>query len=201
MQLDIAHPRQVDEYLALEWVASEPYTRFVYGEADPARAAHRYLFFEEKCEFAPPFARVVVADGRVTAVAAWLSGADLRERRLRGAVALAKGGFFRNDPSLRSRMRSAATTLLEPETADLYLSRLAVHQEARGRGLGRRLLAQCEEEGRRRSCRRVVLEVSPVHQAAAALYAGAGFEELDSRWVSDPDTGRELSYRHLAKLL
>lgn len=201
MRLDRRDPRLVEQYLALESVASEPYTRFVYGEACASKAAHGYLFSEETCEFGSPFARVVEVDGRVAAAAAWLTGAELRENRLRGAVALARGGFFRSDPDLRSRMQLAATTLLEPEGDDLYLSRLAVRQDARGRGLGRQLLAECEQDARHRPCQRVVLEVSPLHQAAAALYADAGFEELDYRSVRDADTGRELSYRHLAKRL
>lgn len=198
---DLVKEEDVDSYLALELVSSEPYTRFVYDDATLAAAAHRYLFSEGSAEFAAPHAQVRMVDGRVVAAAAWLSGSDLRKSRLRSAVVLTKGGFFRQDPDLRRRMQLAAGCLREPQRDDFYLSRLAVDEGARGGGLATRLLADFETEARRQGRSRLVLEVSPRHEAARALYSRVGFEEIDSRQVTDPDTSRELHYIHMAKPL
>lgn len=190
---------QVESYLALELVASEPYSRFVYDDETVAAAAHRHLFATGVGEFAAPHAKVLVVDDMVLGVAAWLSGANLRDSRLRAAVALTKGGFFRDDPDLRRRMRLAAEALMVPRLEDLYLSRLAVDLDARGRGIGVRLVSEFESDAHRQVCRRLVLEVSPEHEAARALYDRAGFVEIDSRKVSDPETQRELRYIHMAR--
>jgi GNAT superfamily N-acetyltransferase len=55
------------------------------------------------------------------------------------------------------------------------LKRMYVVPEARGQGLGRRLLGALEDEARRRGYRGVVLETGVVHEAALALYRGAGY--------------------------
>lgn len=198
-QTVLCGPDHADEYLSLEYLASEPYTRFVYGSEDAARAAHHYLFSQRLCEFAPPFGRLLVAGERLAAMASWLTGEELQRIRLRAAVALARGGFFRHDVDLRRRTQLAATTLVLPQPHDLYLSRLAVARHARGRGLAQRLLSEFESDARRRGCKRLVFEVSPVHAAAGALYRGAGFIEIGSHEVVDPVTGRELAYYIMSK--
>jgi len=53
-----------------------------------------------------------------------------------------------------------------------------VHPEARGRGLGKRLLATIERRLAREGCLRVVLQVHVDNRAAIALYEGAGYERL-----------------------
>jgi hypothetical protein len=54
----------VEDYLALELAASEPYT-FVYGDAQLAAAVHHYLFSHGAGEFARPNARVLLVGGAV----------------------------------------------------------------------------------------------------------------------------------------
>ncbi|MDW8480087.1 MAG: GNAT family N-acetyltransferase [Xanthomonadales bacterium] len=52
---------------------------------------------------------------------------------------------------------------------------MAVAEVARGRGIGRRLLARCEREARRAGRHRLVLEVRADNRAARALYEQAGY--------------------------
>ncbi|MDQ3034221.1 MAG: GNAT family N-acetyltransferase [Myxococcota bacterium] len=189
------------EYLELEHEASSPYTRFVYAGPDEARATHRYLYAERACEFGPPFAQVLLDPEGVVAAAALLAEAELTRSRFQAALSLGRVGLFRDDVALQRRMAAASGTLLRPEPADLYVSRFAVAERARGRGVGRRLLSQCEAVARRRGCRRLVLEVSTEHEAALSLYLRAGFDEIGRRRAEDAATGRELVYLHLAKRL
>jgi len=55
---------------------------------------------------------------------------------------------------------------------------IAVDQGARGRGLGRRLVAAAEELARRRGAARLRLEVRADNDAAIALYRGLGFHDF-----------------------
>ena len=59
---------------------------------------------------------------------------------------------------------------------DLYL-----REEARGRGLGRRLMDSCEEHARALGCGRLTLEVAVENDAARGLYRSLGFEIPEER--------------------
>jgi ribosomal protein S18 acetylase RimI-like enzyme len=90
---------------------------------------------------------------------------------------------------------------MKPVDDDLYVSRIATAAAARGQGLGRLMLEAAEREARARGCRRLALEVAPESEAALRLYHSQGFERVDAREVSDPATGRGLTYLHMVKPL
>jgi GNAT superfamily N-acetyltransferase len=69
-----------------------------------------------------------------------------------------------------------AVRSLTAEIAEL--KRMYVAPEARGRGLGARLVAALEEEARRLGVRRLVLETGDRQLAAIALYTRAGFARI-----------------------
>lgn len=58
---------------------------------------------------------------------------------------------------------------------DLYVRSMAVLPEARGLGVGRRLLAEVDAYARAQGHRRLTLSSTPFLDAALALYASAGF--------------------------
>ena len=60
----------------------------------------------------------------------------------------------------------------------LNLHDLAVVPEARGRGVGRRLLAAVEARARELSCCKLTLEVKEGNARARSLYASAGFGDF-----------------------
>ena len=95
----------------------------------------------------------------------------------------------------------AALTLAEPDSHDLYLSRIAVEPAARGRGYGSFLLRWVAEEGRARGLARIVLEVSPASPGSEGFYRANGFVELARKAVEDSETKRRLEYVHLGKEL
>ncbi|MFA5862270.1 MAG: N-acetyltransferase [Candidatus Thermoplasmatota archaeon] len=53
-----------------------------------------------------------------------------------------------------------------------------VHPKARGQGLGRRLMEECEKRLSALGMQRVVLEVNVENAAAIALYEACGYERL-----------------------
>ncbi|MCC6847219.1 MAG: GNAT family N-acetyltransferase [Deltaproteobacteria bacterium] len=70
---------------------------------------------------------------------------------------------------------------------------LAVVHEARGRGVGRALLAAVEDRARARGCCKLTLEVLEENRPARALYARVGFGDVAG--------GDSASTRFLAKAL
>jgi DNA-binding MarR family transcriptional regulator/GNAT superfamily N-acetyltransferase len=60
-----------------------------------------------------------------------------------------------------------------------YIKRMWVAPEARGLGVGRRLLAELEDHARRRGADVVHLETNKTLREAAALYRSAGYVEVD----------------------
>jgi putative acetyltransferase len=59
------------------------------------------------------------------------------------------------------------------------IKRMYVRPGARSGGVGRRILERLEAEARRRGARALVLEMGSDQPAAAALYRGAGFTEIE----------------------
>jgi GNAT superfamily N-acetyltransferase len=70
------------------------------------------------------------------------------------------------------------------------LKRMYVLPEARGRGLGRRVLVELEAEAKRLGYRALVLETGDLQEAALGLYVSAGFERIP---CYPPYDSRELS--------
>jgi ribosomal protein S18 acetylase RimI-like enzyme len=60
-----------------------------------------------------------------------------------------------------------------------YIKRMWVAPEARGLGVGRRLLAELEDQARRRGAEVVSLETNKTLREAASLYRSAGYVEVE----------------------
>ncbi|HEY1813796.1 MAG TPA: GNAT family N-acetyltransferase [Kofleriaceae bacterium] len=199
--MNFAEPASyVDEYLRLEALASEPYSAFVYESAQEARTIARFCFDAGVGECVPPHGRVVIGeDGAVLGVIAFLDGADLKTARTSAAMCLLRGAKIDPDGPVRERMWLASETLLDVDPDDLYLSRIAVAEASRGRGIASWLMNAYEQSARAAAKRRLVLEVSPRHVDAIALYSRCGFELTRAVEAYDPSSHRTLSYRHMVK--
>jgi len=191
--------RDLESYLNLEQLAAAPYCDFVYGDPKVAHRVHRALLVAGAGEFASPHGKLAVAaDGSVLGmVAGPLRGKRLAQARLAAAAWLRNLPEFVADPGIRARMSLARGALLAVGDDDAYLSRIAVAENARGRGIGRALLQRFEEDARASGARRAVLEVAPQHTRALDLYRRSGFTERTFCEVADPSTGRSLGYHHL----
>ena len=190
----------VDAVLDLEYSASEPYSSFVYDSPQHARDIARFLLTQGIGEVAN--ASVALADdGAVLGMIGMLDGAELRSARTAAAVALVRGRKIDPHGTVRDRLRLAADTMIAVEPTDFYLSRIAVSAGSRRAGVARRLMRKLEDAARQRGSARIVLEVSPVHVAACAMYASCGYRVFAEAETIDPSSGRELTYQHLERLL
>ena len=81
-----------------------------------------------------------------------------------------------------------AVRLIDADTGEL--KRMYMAPIARGKGLGRRLVAALEAGARALGAKRLVLETGIRQQAALALYRGAGFQEIPlyGEYCLSPDT-------------
>jgi len=190
-----------DTFLDLERHASEPYNRFTYQDDEEFEMVRRFLFEHGLCEFCPPFGRVLVEEGRVIAMIAFLPAEDLSRCRVLAALAISRLDYFRQRTKVLQRIRLASTTLIRPKNGDFYLARIAVVKTLGQRGIGRYLLGLCEAEARKLGSRRVVLEVDPHNEAAVSLYRRESFQDGDIHSVTDSDSGRSLEYLHMTKVL
>lgn len=98
-----------------------------------------------------------------------------------------------NEPGVGLRLahseRRDAGARLAPSGFALYrvaadeaeLLTVSVEPRARRAGLGRALLAACEDGARKVGARRLFLEVGAANAAARALYEGAGYAEAGRR--------------------
>lgn len=189
-----------DDLIRLELMASLPYAQFVYGSIQEAERVDRMLLESGTAEFGPPFARILLAAGRPAGMIAVLSFAELVRARLGAAMTLRRAGVITPGSEREVAVRSAAATLWSVEPDDLYLSRLAVAPEARGRKLGSVLLAEVERSARQRACRRIVLEVASGNRPAVKLYESAGFVPGEIR-AAEHEGRPRLEYLHMAKAI
>jgi ribosomal protein S18 acetylase RimI-like enzyme len=189
----------VEELLELEFLASQPYSSFVYDTEAEAKAIARYLVEAGVGEVAS--AQVVFDQETVAGVISFMDGTELRATRTAAAMSLVRGRKIDPRGDVRERMLLAAETLIDVGEADLYLSRIAVDQPTRRRGTATWMMNEYEDAGRRRGKGRLVLEVSPTHEAALRLYERCGFEPIGERTIQDPASGRTLTYRHMSKAL
>jgi GNAT superfamily N-acetyltransferase len=67
--------------------------------------------------------------------------------------------------------------LLEHDGRQGRLLALVVDESCRGQGLGRRLVAEVEQEARRLGCRAMEVTSSRVREAAHSFYRGLGYED------------------------
>jgi ribosomal protein S18 acetylase RimI-like enzyme len=68
-----------------------------------------------------------------------------------------------------------------PPLAAFYIDALATDPDLRRRGAARALLGEAEEQARRRRLHAVALDTTVHNEAARALYASAGYEEVAQR--------------------
>lgn len=192
-------PEDREVLLDLQRQASEPYSAFVFDTDADADEFWRLLFERGVVEFSPPHGRLAREGGRIVGMMACLGQRELRAMRLRSAAELGKAAFFRARADAQRRMQMAGRALITVQPADYYLSRLAVIADRRRHGVGGRLIAEFEAEGRRRGCTRLTLEVSADNPAALRFYESCGFVQIGRSAVGDAATGRKLEYLHMAK--
>ncbi len=98
-----------------------------------------------------------------------LSAADLRRLLRRG-----HGTMFVD--AHRDQVRGYCLVLFRRRTSIGRIYTFAVAPEARGQGIGRKLIVAMERETRRRGRARIQVEANPKNRPARRAYEGRGFE-------------------------
>ena len=93
---------------------------------------------------------------------------------------------------LRDRLAAISELFPPVQSGDLYLSRITVELEARGRGLGTSLLSAVVGTAARTGAKAVRADVSAENDAAIALYRAAGFE------IGPPTTSESAGFSYHA---
>jgi len=65
--------------------------------------------------------------------------------------------------------------VIEEQRTYGYIAELFVNESVRGRGVGQALIKACEDEGRARGLKRMMIGVIPANERAAKVYAEAGY--------------------------
>ncbi|MGH9392344.1 MAG: ribosomal protein S18-alanine N-acetyltransferase [Vicinamibacteria bacterium] len=97
--------------------------------------------------------------------------------------------FVLREPGASGRIAAYACVWYIEEEA--HINNLAVHPEARRRGLGRRLMRAVLREAIRRGCRTALLQVRPSNEAAITLYRSVGFVPGGRRRSYYSNTGED----------
>lgn len=100
-------------------------------------------------------------------------GDRMSRRSIRALLGSASAQFWIAGPASAARGALLLLTRRNSRWARIYS--LVVTPQARGQGLGRRLVQAAEREARRRGCVGVSLEVRDDNAAARALYAALGY--------------------------
>ncbi len=75
--------------------------------------------------------------------------------------------------------RIVGTVSVVPKGEGLYIRSMAVHPDARGKGVAALLLATVEQAAKDLACSRIFLSTTPFLDAAIRLYERAGFRRTD----------------------
>jgi ribosomal protein S18 acetylase RimI-like enzyme len=200
----LAPPAPADEavYFELEALAAAPYYDFVYGDDhEIAATLRRELYARGVGDLAPEFGHLAWLHDRPVAVACFAPGREMKRSRMKAALALARSPSLPADSPVRTRLRQAASVMVELRDEDFYMSRFAIAASERGAGIGPRLMDEIEQRARAAGYDRLALEVESSMQHAVRFWHRAGFEEVGRARVEDPTRGRALEYIHMRKPL
>jgi GNAT superfamily N-acetyltransferase len=73
------------------------------------------------------------------------------------------------------------------DAPDCWLEDLFIDREARGGGVGRRLVEACVERARQKGSRRIQLDCNERNSNALSLYEAVGFSSRPERWEGGRD--------------
>ena len=186
----LAEPRPVEDLeverlapVVARWAyaAGARYEDWRFGGRAAAVAELEHWVRRPGSELAVRRWRVCFDEGRPVGGVSFLPGDDLVRARRADLLALAG----RPDAAaLRERLGAVRLLFAAVAPEDMYLSRIAVEPEHRGRGLGRRLVHEVVKAARSEGCPRIRLDVDAENEAALALYDRLGFA-LRAEAVSD----------------
>lgn len=179
---EIAHDARLRaELVSLLLEAARPYACTLYGDEPTALSVFAAAAASSSCDVSFGRTRVLMDGEALLGCYAAVPGDELPACRRAELIEALRQAGPGGAAALHARL-AALGTLLPPVSPDeFYLSKVAVRFEARGCGLGRRLLGDFLEQGRRRGFRRFRLDVAQGNLAARRLYEQSGFRVVEER--------------------
>ena len=123
-------------------------------------------------------------DGRIAAAMAAFPVAEAGDRSSAYLRLALRGTPFWRWPATLRLYSAGGRANPKPRENSLYIDSLATDPALRRRGAARALLDEAERQARARSLPAVTLDTTMSNEAARALYAGAGFDEVAYRAAS-----------------
>lgn len=136
---------------------------------------------------------VVVVDGKVVGIGSFVGGGDLTIGNTLRFLwdALRLYGFRESWGVLRRGLR-LQTVMPPPGRDELFIQKVGVSPEMRGRGLGTALISERIAAAREKGFRRCVLDVAATNPGAQRLYERMGFEVTGERRLRTDDAGAKV---------
>ena len=163
----------------LNWIieAGNPYFDWLFGDAARTRTVLQARMQSPASELSIGLVTALIdADGDMLGGFIGIEGADLKRRRREDSMAFLQAASREQRPSLARRMRTSRELFPPVEPDEFYLSKMGVRYDARGNGLGRRLVQHFLAEGMASEPRRFRLDVHAENRRAIRLYESVGFE-------------------------
>ena len=141
-----------------------------YAEAGLVTAeAYREFFTESEFEFASYLDEIADVAGRAPRTTILVAVDD---GRIVGSATLELDGRTDDEDG--------------PLAADeAHIRMLGVHPDARGAGIGKHLMAACEDRAREAGRERMSLKTTTLMRAAREMYSGLGYERTEDRVYPD----------------
>jgi GNAT superfamily N-acetyltransferase len=150
--------------------ASSPYLPWLLGGVEATRRLVVSQLRQPVSEFSADATHVLLERDQCVGGFTAFAGSALAVARRADLVAIA-GAHAAARAGLQRRLKLSRKMFLPVPADCFYLSRIGVIEEARGRGLGSRLLEEYLLAGSRNGFRRFRLDISDGNAAAAALCA------------------------------
>lgn len=171
---------------ALPWIhdAGNPYFGWLFGGDPEARAVLARWVQRPDSEVAlarvRPFPNAAEPLGGYIA----LTAAELGTARKADAIALLAEATREQRRERLGKLREADGLFTEPGEDELYLSKMGVVADQRGKGHGRRILEAFVAEAAATGFSRIRLDVCTSNQAAVGLYRSTGFVPVEGTYRS-----------------
>lgn len=178
--LSVADESSVPDVIGWITEAGSPYFDWLFGDV---ALAHDVIEARIRSRSSEVSLEVITAltDAREHLLGGFigLPGAELHRRRRDDSMAFLQAVPRHDRPALMARMRASRQLFPPVEPEDFYLSKMGVRPDARGRGIGRRLVDRFVAAGVAAGSRGLRLDVYADNVHAIALYTSAGFEVIE----------------------
>jgi ribosomal protein S18 acetylase RimI-like enzyme len=172
----------------LPWLheAGNPYWDWLWGSPAEGRAQLNDWLRRVTSELSEKNIIYLREENRIVGGYIAFPGRELQTCRRADLHALTSYVRRNPDKDVTGRMRQARSLFADVSETQFYLSRIGVAAEARGRGMGRRLLDMFVQQGRNNGFKDFRVDVCTENEPAIRMYCAAGFVVTSKSAISEP---------------